>query len=70
MRVIVYLYNYILNKSTLKDNNKELINLITSLFWELDIDCFSLLYYIEYHYFKIYRCRAFVYILKDIKIQS
>ena len=70
MRIIIYLYNYILSKFILGDNNKKLINSITFFFWELDIGCFNLLYYIKYHYFRIYRCRIFIYILKNIKIQS
>ena len=68
MRIVVYLYNYILSKFILEGNGKELINLIISLFQELDIGYFNLLHHIEYHYFKIYRYRAFIYILKDIKI--
>ena len=51
-------------------NSKELINLIISFFQELNIDYFSLLYYIKYHHLRIYGCRVFIYILKDIKIQS
>ena len=51
-------------------NNKKLINPITSLFQELDINYFNLLYYIKYCYFRVYGCRVFVYIPKNIKIQS
>ena len=70
IRIIVYLYNYILSKFILEGNNKKLINLIISLFWELNTDCFNLLYHIKYYYLKIYRYRVFIYILKDIKMQS
>ena len=70
MKIVIYLYNYTLSKSMLRGNDEELINLIISLFWELNIDYFSLLYYIEYYYFKIYKYKVFVHIPKDIKIQS
>ena len=70
IRIVVYLYNYISNKSTLKGNNKELINPIISLFQKLNIDYFNLLYHIEYYYLRVYRCRTFIYILKDIRVQS
>ena len=43
-------------------NGEKLINLIISLFWELDIDYFSLLYYMKYCYFKIYKRRVFIYV--------
>ena len=70
MRIIIYLYNYIPSKSILENNNKELINLITFFFQKLNINYFNLLYHIKYHYLKIYRYRVFIYILKDIKMQS
>ena len=70
MKAIAYLYNYISSKFMLEDNNKELINLIIFLFQELGTNCFNLLYYIEYHYFRIYRYRAFIYIPKNIRVQS
>ena len=68
MRTTAYLYNYISSKSTLGDNNEELINPITSLFWELNTDYFNPLHHIKYHYFKIYKYRAFIHIPKDIKV--
>ena len=68
MRAVTYLYNYISNKSILRGNSEKLINLIISLFQELNINCFSLLYYIKYHYFKIYKYRVFIYIPKNIKV--
>ena len=70
MRVVAYLYNHIPSKFTLGDNGKELINPIISLFWELDTNYFSLLYHMEYCHFRVYGCRAFIYILKDIRVQS
>ena len=70
IRAAVYLYNHTLSKSTLKDNGEELISPIISLFWELDTDCFSLLYHIEYYYLRVYRYQTFIYISKNIKVQS
>ena len=70
IKTVTYLYNYILNKSTLENNGEELINLIISFFQKLDIDCFNLLHYIEYCYFRVYGYKTFIYILKNIKIQS
>ena len=70
IRVVVYLYNYILSKFTLGGNGEELISLIIFFFWELDIGCFSLLHHMEYCYFRVYRCRAFIYILKNMRVQS
>ena len=69
MRVVVYLYNYILSKFILEDNDEELINPIISFFWELNIDYFNLLYYIKYYYFKVYGYKVFIYILKDMRVQ-
>ena len=68
MRVVIYLYNYILSKSTLEGNGEELINLIIFFFWKLGTGYFNPLYYIEYCYFRVYGCRVFIYILKDIRI--
>ena len=68
MRVAVYLYNYTPSKFILGGNSEELINLIISFFWKLSINYFSPLYYIKYYYFKIYECRVFIYISKNIKM--
>ena len=70
MKAAAYLYNHIPNKSTLGGNGEELISLIIFLFWELGTDCFNLLYHIEYHHFRVYGCRAFIYISKNIRVQS
>ena len=70
MRAAIYLYNYILSKSTLGGNGEELINPIISLFQKLGIGCFNLLHHMEYHHFKVYGCRAFIHIPKDIRVQS
>ena len=70
MRIVVYLYNYIPSKFTLGGNGEELINPIIFLFRELGIGCFNSLHHMEYYYLRVYRCRAFIYILKDIRVQS
>ena len=54
----------------LEGNDEELISPITSLFQKLNINCFNLLYHIKYHHLRVYKYQAFIYILKNIKIQS
>ena len=70
IRVAVYLYNHISSKFTLEGNSKELINPITSFFQELNINYFSLLHHIEYRHLRIYKYKIFIYIPKNIRMQS
>ena len=62
MKIIVYLYNYISNIIIFGNINSNIINPNNSILNNAGINCFNLISYKEYLYFKIYRYRVYIYI--------
>ena len=63
VKVAVYLYNYIFNIIIFDNINSNTINPNNLILNDTGVDCFNLINYKKYLYFKIYGCRVYVYIL-------
>ena len=63
MKVVVYLYNYISNVIIFDNINSNIINSNNLILNNIGVSCFSLVSHREYLYFRVYRCRVYIYIL-------
>ena len=63
MKAIIYLYNYISSTIILDSINSSVINPNNLILNDAGINYFSLVSYREYLYFRVYRCRVYIYIL-------
>ena len=63
MKATIYLYNYISNIMVFGSVNSSIINLNNLILNNISVGYFNLANYREYLYFRIYRCRVYIYIL-------
>ena len=70
MKITIYLYNYIFNIIIFSNINNNIINFNNSILNNTSVGCFSLISYREYLYFRIYKCRVYIYIPQNLQIQS
>ena len=63
VKVVVYLYNYTPSVMVLGNIDGNKISPNDLVLNNADINCFSLINYKEYLYFRVYRCRVYTYIL-------
>ena len=70
MKIAVYLYNYIPNIIIVSNIDSSVINFNNSILNNTNINYFNLINYREYLYFKVYKCRVYIYILQNLQMQS
>ena len=66
MKVAVYLYNCISSIIIFGSINNNIINSNNLILNNIGVGCFNLVSHREYLYFRVYRCRVYIYILQDL----
>ena len=63
MKITVYFYNCIFSIMVFSNIDSSVISFNNLILNNIGVDCFNLVSYREYLYFRMYGCRVYIYIL-------